>query len=397
VLPPKGRIGIFFNGWYSEALAGRVLRGATKAEFERYLATIRHNENMLANEGVLVLKFWIHLSKLEFEKRSKKLARRSETRWRLTEEQRQNFKRYDDLKRAAAIALQMTSTASAPWLVVEGVDDRYRNVTIGSAILSALKERLSRKHRKLSRNRPATASPAPDNVIERLDLRKRLTREEYKTDLAKWQATLGALTRDKRFSDIAVIAVFEGQDAAGKGAAIRRVTAPLDARGYEIHAVAAPTEEERAQPYLWRFWRHVPARGRIAIFDRSWYGRLLVERVEGFCAPADWMRGYEEIVDFESRLTEYGIVVVKFWLAISKDEQLRRFKEREKTPFKRFKITAEDWRNRERWDDYVAAVCDVVDRTSTVNAPWTLVEANDKHYARVKVLKTLCSQIKRVL
>jgi polyphosphate kinase 2 (PPK2 family) len=196
---------------------------------------------------------------------------------------------------------------------------------------------------------------------------------------------------------MSVIAVFEGNDAAGKGGSIRRITKALDARFYQVIPIAAPTEEERAQPYLWRFWRHLPRKGRVTIFDRSWYGRVLVERVEEFCAEADWMRAYSEINDFEAQLVRHNLLVVKFWLAITKDEQLRRFKDREKTAFKTFKITEEDWRNREKWELYEQAVCDMVDRTSTLLAPWTLVEANSKYCARLKVLKTLCDQIETKL
>ena len=194
-----------------------------------------------------------------------------------------------------------------------------------------------------------------------------------------------------------MIGVFEGADAAGKGGSIRRVTQALDARYYQVIPIAAPTEEERAQPYLWRFWRHIPRRGRVTIFDRSWYGRVLVERVEGFCSVADWMRGYAEINDFEAQLSRYGIVLVKFWLAITEEEQLRRFKERERTGFKRFKITDEDWRNRKKWDDYHRAVCDMVDRTSTELAPWSLIAANDKYCARVEILRILCQRIEEAL
>ena len=193
------------------------------------------------------------------------------------------------------------------------------------------------------------------------------------------------------------MAVFEGNDGAGKGGAIRRVTAALDARCYGNVSIAAPTEEERAQPYLWRFWRRLPRHGRFTFFDRSWYGRVLVERVEGFCSEADWMRAYGEINDFENSLTRHGTLVVKFWLAISKEEQLRRFKERENVAFKRFKITEEDWRNREKWDAYEAAVCDMVDRTSIAAAPWTLVEADNKYFARIKVLSTMCRSLEQAL
>ena len=194
-----------------------------------------------------------------------------------------------------------------------------------------------------------------------------------------------------------MIAVFEGNDAAGKGGSIRRITGAVDARQYQVIPIAAPTEEERAQPYLWRFWRNLPRKGRIAIFDRSWYGRVLVERVENFCSEADWMRAYLEINDFEAQLVRHKIVVVKFWLSISKDEQLRRFEGRKGTAFKRFKITDDDWRNRDKWEEYEQAICDMVDRTSTSNAPWTLVEANDKNFARIKVLKTLCQRIEAAM
>jgi polyphosphate kinase 2 (PPK2 family) len=191
--------------------------------------------------------------------------------------------------------------------------------------------------------------------------------------------------------------VFEGNDAAGKGGALRRVTGALDARRYTTIPIAAPSEEERARPYLWRFWRHVPRRGRFAFFDRSWYGRVLVERVEKIAAEADWIRAYSEINDFEQALARHGVVLAKFWLAISKDEQLRRFKRREQIAFKRFKITEEDWRNRKKWGAYESAVCDMVDRTSTSIAPWTLVEANNKYHARIKVLKTLCRAVEDAL
>ena len=196
---------------------------------------------------------------------------------------------------------------------------------------------------------------------------------------------------------MSVVGVFEGNDAAGKGGAIRRITSALDARAYQTISVAAPTEEERAQPYLWRFWRHIPRRGRFAIFDRSWYGRVLVERVEGFCKEADWMRAYPEINDFEQQLMQHNVLVVKFWLATSKEEQYQRFKAREKVAFKRFKITDEDWRNRKKWDQYETAVCDMVDRTSTNIAPWTLVEANNKYYARLKVLRTMADAVEAAL
>ena len=235
------------------------------------------------------------------------------------------------------------------------------------------------------------------DVLQLLDYEKRLGKERYQKQLERWQGRLATLTRDRRFRDHAVAAVFEGSDAAGKGGAIRRITGALDARQYEVIPIAAPTEEERAQPYLWRFWRHVPRRGRFMIFDRSWYGRVLVERVEGFAAEADWMRAYSEINDFEDQLGRAGLIVVKFYLAITKPEQLKRFRLRQRTEFKRFKITAEDWRNRKKWEAYNLASCEMIDRTSTDFAPWELVPSNDKYLARIQILKTLCRQIERAL
>ena len=205
------------------------------------------------------------------------------------------------------------------------------------------------------------------------------------------------MSRDKRFRERNCICVFEGNDAAGKGGAIRRITRSLDARFYRVIPVGAPAEEERAQPYLWRFWRHLPRQGRFTIFDRSWYGRVLVERVEELCSEHDWMRAYTEINEFEEQLINHGTILTKFWLAITPEEQLQRFQAREETGYKRFKITDEDWRNRARWPDYERAVCDMVDRTSTEYAAWSLVEANDKRHARIKVLRTLCENLEKNL
>ncbi len=395
-LPAKGQIGIFFNAWYSEAFAGRILGDESDADFEQRLDNILRIENMLANEGTLILKFWMHLSKKDFKRRSKELAKHPATRWKVTGEDHETFKKYEKLKKLAEFALHKTSTAHSPWIVVEGVDECYRNLTVSRVLLNSLQDRLTHaKHVKpdVSSVSPLVDAPQPTNVIAALDLTKSLDQDEYRRALPRWQGKLNMLLCDPQFQRKGVVVVFEGTDAAGKGSAIRRVTQALDARAYDIHPVAAPNDEERAKPYLWRFWRNVPRLGRLAIFDRSWYGRVLVERVEGYCSVDDWMRAYGEIGDFEDELTANGLIVVKFWLTIDKDEQYRRFKAREQTPFKRFKITEDDWRNREKWDQYINAVCDMIDRTSTENAPWTLVEANDKRYARVKVLKTLVKRI----
>lgn len=393
VLPPRGKIGIFFGSWYTQPILSRVLRHSDAADLEAALAEIQRHERMLAAEGVLLVKFWFHLSMPQQRRRLRRLEKDPDTRWRVTREDWRRFKHYDEFREVSAHALRVTSTAEAPWIVVPGADHRYRSLAVGHTLLAAMQARIAGVG-----TQPAPAAPPiPDveqiKLLESLDLTQKLAKNKFQKQLEKLQGELNLLSRSKKFRKRALVAMFEGWDAAGKGSVIRRVTASLDARYYKIIPVAAPTEEERAQPYLWRFWRHIPRRGAIAIFDRSWYGRVLVERIEGFCQPADWQRAYTEINDFEEQLVQGGIVLAKFWLHISAAEQHRRFKEREKTPFKRFKITAEDWRNREQREAYEIAVCDMVDRCSPKTAPWTLIEAEDAYFARIKVLRSLIERL----
>jgi polyphosphate:AMP phosphotransferase len=394
-LPPKGKIGIFFGAWHTQPIVDRVLGRIDAAQFEQEMTEILRLERMLVDEGVLLLKFWFHLSKPQQKKRLRQLEKDPVTAWRVTKADWNLYKQYDDFTAVCEPFVRKTSTGEAPWLVVAGADERYRSLTVGRTVLAALRERLDEQpvDRLPDRNPPLLPAVDKLNVLRALQLDQSLSKAAYSRQLEELSGRLNRLFRDPRMKEMAVVAVFEGNDAAGKGGAIRRVTRAIDARGYQTVSVAAPSEEERAQPYLWRFWRHVPRRGRLLIFDRSWYGRVLVERVEGFCKEPDWMRAYSEINDFEHQLSRHRVLVVKFWLAISKEEQYRRFKERESIAFKRFKITDEDWRNRKKWDQYEKAVCDMVDRTSTGVAPWTLVEANNKYYARLKVLRTLVEAV----
>jgi len=398
-LPPKGKIGIFVGNWYTDPIVDKT-RGITKKiELDQAINRILRLEKMLTDEGALVLKYWFHLSKKGQKERLEKLEANPQTRWRVSRHDWDLFAQYDKYVKTAGHVLRLTSSGNAPWIVVDGSDEHYRALTVGRHLREAVRTRLKLKESKTARISAAPLAHALDgrDLINALDLGQKLAKKTYEASLEHWQGKLNALSRHPRFKKRSLVMVFEGNDAAGKGGTIRRVTAALDARNFHIVPIAAPSEEERAQPYMWRFWRHVPQRGRMAIFDRSWYGRVLVERVEGFCTEADWMRAYAEINDFEEQLSRNGAIVLKFWLAISKDEQYRRFKAREKTRFKRFKITEDDWRNRDKWDDYETAVCDMVDRTSTGHSPWTLVEANDKNFARIKVLRTLCERLETEL
>ncbi|MHB1372615.1 MAG: polyphosphate:AMP phosphotransferase [Thauera sp.] len=398
-LPPRGKIGVLFNNWYTQPIRERVARDSKKSELDQRLDEIRRFEAMLTREGVLLVKFWFHLSKDGQRKRLKELEKDPRTRWRVTERDWYYYEQYDRYREVAGHVLRTTSTGDAPWLIVDSSDPLYRALFVGRTLLAAMRRRLDAASQHWAPR--LSAAPLPPN-IDRLNVldslvRQDMKRKEYEEQLELLQGRLALLSRSPAFRRRSLVLVFEGMDAAGKGGAIRRIAAALDARRYRIVPISAPTEEERVQPYLWRFWRHLPPRGKVVMFDRSWYGRVLVERVEGFCSEADWMRAYAEINDFEDQLIEAGAVVVKFWLAISKDEQLARFQEREAEPHKRFKISAEDWRNREKWDDYRRAVCDMVDRTSTERAPWTLVEADDKHFARIKILRTICGRLEAAL
>jgi polyphosphate:AMP phosphotransferase len=398
-LPPKGKIGILFGAWHSEPILRRAMGKASKAELESDIADIARFERMLTDEGVLLLKLWFHLSKQQQKQRLKSLEQAKATRWRVTPTDWKRFARYDDFRRVAEHFIRQTSTAEAPWLIVPGADPKYRSLLVGRQLLAALRERLDDRPSGKAPDRIPPVLPPLDAIdaLRALTLTQPLGKKRYDKALEHWQGKLNLLSRHPKFGNIAIVALFEGNDAAGKGGAIRRITAALDARQYQVIPVAAPTEEERAQPYLWRFWRHLPRRGHFVLFDRSWYGRVLVERVEKLCPEADWARAYGEINDFEAQLAHSGVVLAKFWLALDRDEQLRRFKQREQLAFKKFKITREDWRNRKKWDAYERAVCEMADRTSTDVAPWTLVEANNKYYARIKILRTLCHSIEAAL
>lgn len=394
-LPPKGRIGVFFGAWYEDPIFQHARGLITTAELDKSILRINRLERMLVDEGALIIKLWFHLSKKKQRKRLEALEADPLTQWRVGKADWKRHELYDNLVASAEHALRQTSMAQAPWHVIEGWDEAYRALTTGRLLEDCLKKRLQQPERHFQRINAAPLMDPIDKlrILDRLQLDQPLDKTDYRRELAQWQGRLNKLSRQPGFARHSVVVVFEGNDAAGKGGAVRRLTQALDARLYRVIPIAAPTEEERAQPYLWRFWRHLPRRGRLTLYDRSWYGRVLVERVEGFCSEADWMRAYSEINDFEQELVDAGTIVVKFWLAISADEQLQRFKEREATGYKRFKITEEDWRNRDKWDVYSAAVNDMVERTSTEAAPWTLVEANNKYFARIKILKTICKAI----
>ena len=374
-LPPKGATGIVFGSWYNDAIHCFAEDADDETGLVRDLEAIARFERMLASEGALILKFMLVLSDKEQKKRLKAIAKGRGAGRHVLEEW-SSFRRGSPRKareRNRSLVekiIQATNQPHAPWIVLASDDPGHRDLSFGRTILDGLRSRLDAP-------RPAATAPAtaiiPNldhrTVLDALDMSLTLTGADYKARLAAEQDRLAALTAGKGFGRRAVVAVFEGNDAAGKGGSIRRVTAALDPRRFRVRPVAAPTDEERAQPYLWRFWRHLPRKGMSRSSIAPGTGGSWSSGSEGFASSEEWLRAYGEINAFEEELSRSGIIVVKFWLAIDKDEQLRRFQEREQIEFKRFKITSEDWRNREKWDDYAAAVNDMVDRTSTGHAP----------------------------
>jgi polyphosphate:AMP phosphotransferase len=397
-LPPRGRVGMFFGSWYTDPIIGRTYKQSGGAEFDRSLSRIEFFEQQLAQDGALIVKLWLHLSKKAQKKRLTKLESDPKTSWRVSPMDWKHFKLYDRFVKFSEQALQRTDTGFSPWTVIEASNDRYREITVGRTVLEAIRKRLASKPQATTSPSAKKAAAADIvSVLDRVNLEKTLSAKDYDRKLATLQGRLSRLSRAAWEKKVSSVLVFEGWDAAGKGGTIRRLTAAMDARLYRVVPIAAPTDEERARQYLWRFWRHIPRAGRFTIFDRSWYGRVLVERVEGFARDDEWQRAFQEINEFEDQLVEQGTMVTKFWVHISKDEQLRRFKERQKTEFKQYKITDEDWRNRKQWNAYEEAINEMVVRTGTRGAPWVIVAGNDKRFARIQVLETVCRRLEKAL
>ena len=412
-LPAVGQIGVFLSAWYSRPLLDRVYGESTPEEFEVQLETIRALERTLGDDGTLILKFWMHLGLEAQKRRLETLEADPLNRWRVTRKDWEHWTMYDRFVRAGAHIIRGTGSDVAPWHIVDGSDWRYRSLTVGRMLRDTLQARLDEIDARGQANGDPSAAAEPDaaaqpgaeadrpvrvvSVLSGLDPERSLGKKEYKTELKRLQARLNRLHRLARERRRSTILVFEGWDAAGKGGAIRRVIPALDMRDVRIISIGVPTDEEDEHHYLWRFWRHLSRAGKVTIFDRSWYGRVLVERIEGFATPEDWHRAYREINEFEAALVDHGIVIAKFWVHISPEEQDRRFQAREEVPYKRWKLTEEDWRNRSRWSAYEEAVDDMVRLTSQPHAPWILVEGNDKRFARVKVLGSVCDVLAEAL
>lgn len=416
--PEKGRFAVYDGSWCRKVLIDRFEKRTRKEELPDCYRSICSFEKQLTDDGTVLIKLFLDIDKKEQRERFEKLLESKETAWRVTREDLQRNKKYDQYQSMMEEMLQKTDTDYAPWTIVEATDRRYAAVKIYTVIIKALTEQIENRKKLLAREKAAEAirdmedgtasaqearaaqeavSALTESVLAKADLSLSYTQEEYKEKLKKLQKKLSKLHGELYRRRIPVVLGFEGWDAGGKGGAIKRLTEKMDARGYVVNPTASPNDIEKAHHYLWRFWRAMPKDGHVAIFDRTWYGRVMVERIEGFCTKQEWQRAYKEINDMEKDLADSGAIVLKFWMQIDKDEQERRFKARQENPDKQWKITDEDWRNREKWDQYEDAVNEMLIRTSTEYAPWVVVEGNDKYYARVKVLETVVDAIEKRL
>lgn len=410
LMPENGRIAVFDRSWYRKVREDRFEGRTAKKELAEAFRDICSFEKQLTDSKAVIIKLFLYISREEQKKRFKKLEESGETAWRVTKEDWKRNEDYDRYLKINEEMLERTDTEYAPWTIIEATDKSYGAMKILKTVTETLEdalakmaeeERLKEEKKKSAETllkageNPAENSRYQNGVLSGIDLSKTMTREAYKKEIDRLQKKLELLHSELYRLRIPVVLGFEGWDAGGKGGAIRRLTSHLDPRGYQVCPTAAPNDVEKKHHYLWRFWNRMPKAGHIAIFDRTWYGRVMVERIEGFCREEEWRRAYQEINEMESHLVNAGAVVLKFWLQIDKDEQKRRFEERMRIPEKQWKITDEDWRNREKWDQYELAVNEMLVRTSTTYAPWIVVEGNCKYYARVKVLRTVVEALEK--
>lgn len=410
-IPAAGRITIFDTSWYrivqTDRFEGQTRKGELTAAFEDILAF----ERQLTDDGMVLIKLFLAISEKEQKERFEKLESSKETAWRVTKADWKRNEHYKEYWKISQEMMVRTDTKYAPWHIIDANKKNAAALQIMNIVADAMETALERKRdnaKVLHEEETSAEQGLPDvlfqnahqqetvqEVLNKADLTKTLNADKYHKRLDKLQKKLELLHSELYRQRIPVILGFEGWDAAGKGGAIRRLTSHLDPRGYEVCPTASPNDVEKSHHYLWRFWNRMPKDGHIAVFDRTWYGRVMVERIEGFCTEAEWKRAYEEINQMERHLSNHGAVILKFWLHIDKDEQERRFNDRMTNPEKRWKITDEDWRNREKWDQYETAVNEMLVRTSTECAPWIVVEGNSKYYARIKVLETVVKALEK--
>mgnify|MGYP002514702131 CR=1 FL=1 len=398
IIPEKGKLCIFDRSWYQEIVPAAIEQDLSEEELVCRLDKANLFERQLADDGYLIIKFFLHISQEEQKHRFKKLLENEDTSWRVTDIDLKRNRKYDKYFVQYDKMLEYTNTVWAPWTVVDAENKTETVNTVFKTIASAIEARLEGRkaefgegNKRIAKKEGFTIAAKPP--LDMISLDKALSEEVYREELKKQQKRLAKLHSRLYMHKIPVVMAFEGWDAAGKGGTIRRIASALDPRGFEAVPISAPQPYELNRHYLWRFWQELPKSGHITIFDRTWYGRVLVERVEGLTPEKRWREAYQEINEFENQLYDEGVLVLKFWLQIDRDEQLKRFNDRMNTPEKRWKITDEDWRNREKWDAYTEAVNEMLQKTSTDFAPWHVIENNDKRFGRIRTLNVINNAI----
>ena len=392
-IPENGKLIFLDSGWMENVVRKQLRLEITREEYKRRVRAVNEFERQLRDGGYLVLKIFLHIDKKEQFERLESLTESADTEWRVTRDDLWQHREYKQFLKAYDEFMEKTGD-TVKWHILDGTRKKV-------AVRDAMKLLVSKIDKALEKGR-YVGEPFEEDFpllkmpkLSEVDLSPAIGEEEYKKELKKLQKRLGELHNVIYRKKIPVILCYEGWDAAGKGGNIRRVAYPLDPRGFDVHPIASPEPHELNRQYLWRFWTRLPRTGHICIFDRTWYGRVMVERLEGFCSEKDWKRAYNEINEFERQLTDWGAVLLKFWIHIDQDTQLARFTERQNTPEKQWKITEEDWRNREKWPQYEAAVDEMLQKTSTENAPWFIIESNDKLYARIKALRIIVDALEK--
>ena len=395
-IPAKGKLEFLDSGWMDEVVKDVLHDKIGEKEYKKKIESVKRFERQLTDNGYLVMKFFFQISRKEQKKRIEVLKENKDTRWRVSGDEDWQNKHYDKCMHVFDRYLNDTNSPADPWYIVDAKNRKWAELQVLETLVSGIETALKNSNLAV----PLLQNVFPIEKIPKLSeisLDKELSEEEYKKELKNLQSKLSELHNKLYRRKIPVVIAYEGWDAAGKGGNIKRITGALDPRGFEVHPIASPLPNEKARHYLWRFWNRLPKTGHIAIFDRTWYGRVMVERLEGFCSENEWQRAYNEINEFEKELSDWGAVIIKFWVQIDKDTQLARFEERQNTPEKQWKITDEDWRNREKWDLYETAVNEMLKKTNTTYAPWHVLESNDKKYARIKALKIVIDAIEAAL
>lgn len=396
-IPEAGKFAFLDSGWMEQTVKDCLDDRLNEDRYAERIDSIKRFERQLTDNGYLVLKFFMHIEHEEQTRRIKKLLDEKDTRWRVSAFDKWQNEHYKKCRKIFDRYMTDTNLSAAPWYIIDATDKKWAELQVLEIMIGGIETAMQNS---------AHSVPILQNVFPLVKMPKlaeislddkSIEEAEYKSQLKQLQGRLGELHNRIYRKRVPVIIAYEGWDAAGKGGNIKRITEALDPRGFEVFPIASPEPHEKARHYLWRFWTRLPKDGHVAVFDRTWYGRVMVERLEGFCSENDWRRAYNEMNEFEKELSDWGAVIIKFWVQIDKDTQLQRFTDRQNNPEKQWKITDEDWRNREKWDDYEKAVNEMLQKTSTAYAPWHILESVDKKYARIKALKIVIKELEKAV